>query len=111
MSFLGILNWFHKANNVVAVGIADVAPFAPILESIPGFGPVFQVAFQGITFAEQLLTGNGNGPAKKVLALAVVNAVHPGLDQAKLGGVIDGIVQGLNKLSAAGADPVLAPAK
>ncbi len=109
MSFLSVLK---KIGHVVAVGAADVAPFAPLIQTIPGVGTIFGTVYQGIMIAEQLLSASNSGAQKKQLATAVVNAVHPGLDQAALGSAIDGLVAALNHLNVtAAAVDTVAPAK
>lgn len=106
MSFLSVLG---KIGHVVVAGTAAIAPFAPLIETIPGVGTIFGTVFQGIMIAEQLVSTTASGTQKKQLATAVVNSVHPGLNQDALGQSIDAIVALLNQLAAA-ASKVPVPA-
>lgn len=107
MSFLGVL---RKIGHVFAVGVQDIAPFAPLIETIPGVGTVFGTVLTAITVAEQMINPANSGPQKKQLATAVVNAVHPGINQAALSSAIDGLVALLNQLTKAVAAMPPAPA-
>lgn len=107
---MGFLSVLKKIGHGITVGTTAVAPFEPYLAAVPGFGPVFDLAFHGIQLAEQLVPGPNGGPTKKSLVLGMVNAVHPGLDQKALGASIDELVGALNRLTTASAAPVLAGA-
>lgn len=96
---------------IFAVGEAAatvVAPFAPALEAVPGFGSVFGAVYEGILIAEQVVNTPSSGAAKKVVATAVTNAVSPGLDPTALAAVIDDLVAVLNKLNAGAPKPAAA---
>lgn len=101
-SFLNaVLSKFKKINAVVAGAAVAVEPFAPMIETVPGFGSAFGAVLQGILIAEQLVTPPASGPQKKVLATAVVNSVQPGLDPTVISNVIDMLVGALNHLNTA----------
>lgn len=98
MSFLSVIG---SIGHVLGVGTNAIAPFAPIISAIPGFGPIFNTALQSIVAVESIITTANSGAVKKTAAMQLINAVHPGLDQAKLGEVIDGIVAGFNLIEQA----------
>jgi len=106
-SFLSaVFNKFKKVNAVVAAGAVAVEPFAPVIETIPGFGSAFGAVLQGILIAEQLISPPNSGPAKKAVATAVVNSVQPGLDPTVLSNSIDMLVAMINHLSTGVPAPV-----
>lgn len=102
MSFISVVK---KIFSIAEAGAAVVAPFAPAIEAVPGFGSVFGIVYEGILVAEQLVATPKSGASKKVVATSVVNALVPGLDQAGLANAIDIIVAALNQLHAATPNP------
>ena len=110
MSFLSVIK---NIGHIVVTGEAIIAPLAPLIESVVPAkeGNIFATVLQGIMIAEQLVgptSVTNTGAQKKTLALAVVNAVHPGLDQTALGTAVDGLVAALNQITTA-AEAVPAP--
>src|SRR5690348_8027480 len=105
MSFLGTLG---KIFNVVQIA-ATVA--APVLNLVPGsnHNDTLSTIATRLMVAELRISGQNTGTQKKQLATAVVNAVHPGLDQAALGSSIDVLVGLLNQLTAAAAKVPVSP--
>lgn len=95
MSFGSILGSIAHG---LEVGIADALPFVGIAAKLPFIGAPAQTIFTVMNFVEGLLTASGSGATRKVLAIQLINAVHPGLDQAALGSVIDGIVAGVKMI-------------
>lgn len=93
MSFLSVIK---SIGHVFQVGIDDVSPFLPIVSVIPGVGPIVATVFKSIIAVEQIITPANSGATKKAAAIQIINAVHPGLNQAELGTAIDGIVAALN---------------
>lgn len=111
MSFKSVLS---KIGHVVMIGERTVAPLAPAIEAVPVVGTVFGIAFNAIALAEQLFSSANSGAKKKDLVVTVVNAVHPGLDQDKLGADIDALVAILNLMNKNSQSPTMAtplPAK
>lgn len=102
MSFLSVVK---KIFSIAEAGAAVVAPFAPAIEAVPGFGSVFGIVFEGILVAEQLVSTSKSGAAKKAVATSVVNAMVPGIDPTGLSNAIDIIVAALNQLHAATPNP------
>lgn len=95
MSFLGVLG---KIFNVTQIVATDSVPVLNLVASATNNSTLSTIA-TGIMVAEQLISGQNTGAQKKQLATAVVNSVHPGLDQAALGASIDELVGLLNQFA------------
>lgn len=103
MSFLSVL----KTIGHVFAGVATtIAPLDPLIGAIPVVGPLAVTILGAISAAENLVTAAVAGPVKKSIVTAIVNANHPGVDQASLSATIDKIVAAMNALALA-----LGPAK
>ena len=98
MSFGNVLK---SIGHVLGVVVNDAAAAAPLISLIPGVDPAAATVIKSIFALEQLIPLPGNGPQKKANVVSIVNAVHPGLDQAKLSASIDKVVTLLNSLDAA----------
>ncbi len=113
MSFGSILKTIaHGLQVGVGAAVAVANPLEPFLGMIPGFGPVAVTVIGAMDALEGLITPANSGAAKKTLALQIINAVHPGLDQNQVGSVIDGVVAAVKMLETElGKLPAGAPAK
>lgn len=100
---MSFLNTLGKVFHIVQVVSADAAPVLNLVAGATGNDTLSTIA-TGIMVAEQLLSGSNTGPQKKQLATAVVNSIHPGLDQAALGQSIDTLVSLLNQFTKAAAE-------
>lgn len=98
MSFLNVL----KVIGTDALKVVNVAsPYASMLSVIPVVGPEISTIFSAIHSVETLVQNSGSGatgPAKKQAVIAIINAIHPGMDQTILSNGIDSIVGVLNTL-------------
>lgn len=100
MSFAPLVNFFKAAFadvNQVAV-IAQQPQVAAVIGSIPTVGPMVNTIIGSIMAIEKLIPQNGQGPAKKTVVTAIVNATQPNIPAANLSASIDGFVAALNKL-------------
>lgn len=111
MSFLSVIK---TIGTDIGIGVKAVAPLAPTLEAIPGFGSIFGLVFNAVVAVEGLIQAPGSGTAKKTAASSIVTGALPAIDPAALAELIDAIVAILNTMQqtsakAAALSPV--PAK
>lgn len=95
MSFLSVLG--HIGHIFTATTNA-IAPLAPAIETIPGWGSVFGTVFGAIVAVEHLVPQDGAGAAKKAAVTSIVQAAQPGVDTTALSSAIDNFVAALNAL-------------
>lgn len=111
MSFLSGLESVGKyilKGSLVATKV--IGPAEPLIAMIPGVGTIATTVINAIGTLENLVPQDGAGAAKKTAIIAIINAIHPGLDQVKLSADIDEIVKVLNMLSGIlGGMPQVAP--
>lgn len=100
MSFLSILKTIGAD---IGIGVKAVTPFAPAIETIPGFGSIFGLVFNAVVAVEGLVQTPGTGTLKKSAVTSIVQAAAPSTDPQALSPVIDGIVAALNGLQKLGA--------
>ncbi len=98
MSFLSVLK---TIGHVIGGLPAAVAPLNPLIAAIPVAGPLAVTILGAVAAAENLVQAANSGPVKKSIVTAIVNANHPGTDQATLSTTIDKIVAAMNALSVA----------
>jgi hypothetical protein len=102
MSFGSILkNIAHGVSVGLGAATAIANPLEPFLALIPGVGTVAATVIGAMDAVEGLITPANSGAAKKAIAVNIVNAVHPGLDQGELGSAIDGLVGAVKLVEAA----------
>jgi hypothetical protein len=98
MSFLSVLKDIGKgAEKVLSVAAPAASAVAGL---IPG-GSIISTILGSVVAAEHLVTTPTSGADKKAIAVAIINAVHPGLNQTVVSDAIDGLVSVLNALAAA----------
>lgn len=106
---MSVGSFFKGFLHVLSGASAATAPFQGFISMIPIVGGPIVTILKAMNLAEELLTNTGDGPQRKAMALEIINRVHPGLDQAKLGSRIDAIVTGIKMIEDQLAD--LAPPK
>lgn len=97
-SFLSVLKTIGTG---VHAGVAAVAPVAPFLAAVPGFGGPFTTIFNAVALAEQLIPGEGLGASRASMVNTVALANHPELTPAQINQHTADIVRALNALKIA----------
>ena len=110
MSFLSVLKTIgHDVAKGLTVASSVGALAAPVISMTP-IGPIYNTVLNAITIAEQAIPQSGAGGVKKDAVIAMVNALHPGLNQAQLSAAVDAVVASLNAIAGAVSSAGSAPA-
>lgn len=102
MSFLSAVGGFFKGiGHGIDKATDIIAPFAPLIGTLPVIGGPFGLIFGLVTQAENLVSTDSSGADKKAAVIAFVKLKYPKLDPALVSTEIDNLVGVLNRLAKA----------